>query len=119
MALPALFFSSCFGSFFSGHFVTLIYNLDIIIFNILIAMATANITTKSACFLLQALQFAFFTNYLFFKAEKQLKEKMIKQGFLIRDCSNYAGLQAGYYRIAVKTEEENKRLVTALKNSLS
>ncbi len=58
-------------------------------------------------------------NYLFFKAEKQLKEKMIKQGFLIRDCSNYAGLQAGYYRIAVKTEEENKRLVTALKNSLS
>lgn len=58
-------------------------------------------------------------NYLFFKAEKQLKEKLIKQGFLIRDCSNYVGLQDGYYRIAVKTEEENKKLIQALKNSLS
>lgn len=58
-------------------------------------------------------------NYLFFKAEKHLKEKLIKQGFLIRDCSNYVGLQEGYYRIAVKTEEENKRLIQALKNSFS
>jgi len=39
-----------------------------------------------------------------------LKEKKI----LIRDCSNYEGLKKGFYRIAVKTGEENQLLIQAL-----
>lgn len=57
-------------------------------------------------------------NYILFCAKKQLKEDMIKQGFLIRDCGNYAGLQSGYYRIAVKTEAENKAFIKAFKKAI-
>lgn len=41
-----------------------------------------------------------------------LKEKNI----LIRDCSNYEGLQNGYYRAAVKTHDENTILLQALRD---
>ncbi len=54
-------------------------------------------------------------NYIFFKGPKNLKEKCLLQGILIRDCSNYQALSEGYYRIAVRTHKENEMLVTALK----
>ena len=54
-------------------------------------------------------------NYIFFQAAEGLKEAMIEQGILIRDCSNYKGLEKGYYRIAVKTHEENEKLIQALR----
>ena len=41
-------------------------------------------------------------------------EELLKQGILIRDCSNFRGLKTGYYRIAVKTRGENDRLLRAL-----
>lgn len=51
-------------------------------------------------------------NYIFFHAqEKDLYEKALADGFLIRDCSNYRGLEKGYYRIAVRTREENERMI--------
>lgn len=37
------------------------------------------------------------------------------KGILIRDCSNFEGLGAGYFRIAVKTEEENTQLIKAFR----
>ena len=40
--------------------------------------------------------------------------KALEDGLLIRDCSNYEGLTEGYYRIAVRSEEENERLITWL-----
>ena len=47
-------------------------------------------------------------NYLFFRSDIiDLKERLIGQGILIRDCSNYVGLEPGYYRIAVRTRREN------------
>lgn len=48
-------------------------------------------------------------NYIFFKTDGtlNLKEEMLKQGILIRSCSNYRNLNQNYYRIAVKTESEN------------
>lgn len=58
-------------------------------------------------------------NYLFFRGPGQLFEACLEQGILIRDCSNYPGLQKGYFRIAVKTHEENQRLVVALQKILS
>ena len=41
---------------------------------------------------------------------------MKRKGILIRDCSNYQGLTKGYYRIAVKTEEENRQLIDAIRD---
>ncbi len=53
-------------------------------------------------------------NFILFYSVKGLKEALIKKGILIRDCSNYRGLSPGWYRIAVKSREENKRLLKAL-----
>jgi len=41
-----------------------------------------------------------------------------KQGILIRDSSNFEGLDAGHFRIATQTREENDLLVAAVKNYL-
>ena len=53
-------------------------------------------------------------NYLFFKGPEGLTEKALSRGILIRDCGNYRGLGPGYYRAAVKTHEENLKLLEAL-----
>jgi threonine-phosphate decarboxylase len=39
-----------------------------------------------------------------------------KQGFLIRDCSNYENLGQGYYRVAVKKRATNRKLLKAIKD---
>ena len=39
---------------------------------------------------------------------------MRSEGVLIRDCSNYCGLEKGYFRVAVRTREENNRLLETL-----
>jgi L-threonine-O-3-phosphate decarboxylase len=48
----------------------------------------------------------------------ELKNKMLKQGILIRDCSSFKGLDEYYIRVAVKTREENERLIDAFKRTL-
>lgn len=55
-------------------------------------------------------------NFIFFKDIKgvNLKENLLKHGILIRSCDNYIGLDKGYYRVAVRTREENEALVGAL-----
>ena len=58
-------------------------------------------------------------DYLLFYSEKNLYEMLLKKKMLIRDCSNYKGLESGYYRIAVKKQEENDRLIAALEAVLS
>lgn len=51
-------------------------------------------------------------NYLFFfSRRKELKEAFLEHGILIRDCGNYRGLTAGYYRVAVRTHAENEQLL--------
>lgn len=45
-------------------------------------------------------------------------EQMKQRGILIRDCSNYPGLEATYIRIAVRTHAENEKLIEAFKNIL-
>ena len=44
-----------------------------------------------------------------------LKNQMLKQGLLIRDCTSFKGIDEFYVRIAVKTHAENERLIDALK----
>ena len=55
-------------------------------------------------------------NYIFFKGKAGLYEKALKSGLLIRDCSNYPGLKKGYYRVAVRTHEENQELIRAMRD---
>ncbi|MGM0378111.1 MAG: threonine-phosphate decarboxylase CobD [Bacillota bacterium] len=61
-----------------------------------------------------------YANYLFFKLNKNLnlKDKLIKEKILIRSCKNYKGLTNKYYRVAVKTEKENKKLLNKIKKIL-
>ncbi|MFC1479379.1 threonine-phosphate decarboxylase CobD [Planctomycetota bacterium] len=60
-------------------------------------------------------------NYLLIRIENrritssELAEKMIHKGILIRDCSNYKGLDNRFFRIAVRTHRENVLCVNALK----
>ena len=57
-------------------------------------------------------------DFLLLKTDDPLYEKLLKKKILIRDCSNYRGLCTGYYRIAVKTHEENEKLITQLKDTI-
>jgi histidinol-phosphate/aromatic aminotransferase/cobyric acid decarboxylase-like protein len=45
-----------------------------------------------------------------------LREQLLEHDIAIRDCSNFVGLGDKYFRVAVRTREENTRLVAALKN---
>ena len=51
------------------------------------------------------------TNYLLFYSTIPFYDSLLDQGILIRDCGNFAGLPDGYYRIAVRTHEENRKLI--------
>lgn len=54
-------------------------------------------------------------NYLFFEGPKGLYRQALDAGLLIRDCGNYRGLSEGYYRIAVRRQEENERFIEWLR----
>jgi len=45
----------------------------------------------------------------------ELRDRLMHQRLLIRDCTNFMGLTPQFFRIAVRTSEENERLVEALK----
>lgn len=53
-------------------------------------------------------------NYMLLKSSYDLFALLKEKKILIRDCSNYEGLKKGFYRIAVKTGEENQLLIQAL-----
>lgn len=55
-------------------------------------------------------------NYLLFRAEENLDKRLKENGIYIRNCANYHGLGAGWFRTAVRTSEENKILTDAIKS---
>jgi threonine-phosphate decarboxylase len=73
-------------------------------------------------FLYQALRKLGFTvwqphaNFIFFhaKAFPDLEQRLLPYGILLRSCASYAGLDATYYRTAVRTREENLYLLACL-----
>lgn len=58
------------------------------------------------------------TNYLLFRSRPDLYERLLGKGILIRRCANFSGLDDTYFRIAVRTHEDNKQLISALKEIL-
>lgn len=64
------------------------------------------------------------TNFLLIKIKdkyftaKLLKKLLLDKKVLIRDCSNFRGLNSKFVRIAVRSHKENLKLITALKELL-
>jgi len=64
------------------------------------------------------------TNFILVKIEGplssgQLQERLIKHGILIRDCSNFRGLNNKYIRVAVRKRKDNLRLIGELETILN
>lgn len=86
---------------------------------------TKKMLKKEREFLIRELQmlgysvYGSMANYIFFESaeeeESSLYQQALSAGILIRDCSGYRGLGRGYYRIAVRTRQENERMITWLK----
>ncbi len=47
-----------------------------------------------------------------------LQEKLLHQGILIRDCGNFPALSPDFFRVAVRSREENQRLLAALAEAM-
>lgn len=64
------------------------------------------------------------TNFLLIKIENEnvnstyLKEKLVKYGILIRDCSNFRNLGERFIRLSVRRHSENVKLINLLKRIL-
>lgn len=56
-------------------------------------------------------------NYLFFQTPgiTDLDKRLEKYGIMIRNCGNYVNLGKDYWRVAVKSHEENEKLIKALR----
>lgn len=48
----------------------------------------------------------------------ELRSALLPKGIVIRDCSNYRGLDERFFRVAVRSREENRRLLAALAEAL-
>lgn len=58
------------------------------------------------------------TNFILIKTKskaKTIQNKLLKKNILVRDCTSFRGLDENYIRIAVKTRNENKKLIQVMK----
>lgn len=64
------------------------------------------------------------TNFLLVRIDRSetnastLAQRLLKEGIAIRVCENFAGLDSRFFRIAVRTAEENQRLCESLRAAL-
>jgi threonine-phosphate decarboxylase len=64
------------------------------------------------------------TNFLLVKildpklTSTALREELSKEGMLIRDCSTFVGLDNSYFRLTVRSIEDNAKIVEALKKKV-
>lgn len=58
-------------------------------------------------------------NFILFYTELPLDEMLLSEKILIRNCANFEGLEQGYFRIAVRSHEENSALVSAIERCLN
>ncbi len=57
------------------------------------------------------------TNFILIKTKqpaKLVQKKLLQQNILVRDCSNFRGLDSHYIRIAIRTHKENRKLLSAM-----
>lgn len=53
-------------------------------------------------------------NFLLFRDEPDLKERMLEVGVLIRACGDYEGLDDTYFRIGIRSHSENQEFIRRL-----
>lgn len=58
-------------------------------------------------------------NFLLFQSGTCLAARLRERGILIRSCADFHGLDASWYRVAVRTREDNDRLIAALREMLT
>ena len=58
-------------------------------------------------------------NYILIYNDRDLYRELLARRILIRDCSDYVGLDKGFYRLAVRTRDENDRLIAAINEVIS
>ncbi len=84
------------------------------------AEKTVSLISAERRFLLDSLDdlgfktFSSEANFLLFKGGKGLDDRLLREGFLIRNCDSYSGLGEGFFRIAVRGHSENEKLINAL-----
>ena len=57
-------------------------------------------------------------NFLLARGPQTLPEDLARRGVLVRGCEPFQGLGPGFFRVAVRGAEENRRLVEALRSVL-
>ena len=79
------------------------------------------LTARESAYMREALEARGFlvisgrTNYiLFYSEDHELHEELSGHGIMIRDCGDYPGITSGWYRVAVRTREENELLLSHL-----
>ncbi|NND87238.1 MAG: histidinol-phosphate transaminase [Nitrosopumilus sp.] len=58
-----------------------------------------------------------FSNFILIKTSydsTRLQKKLLKDNILIRDCKNFRGLNKHYFRIAIKSHNDNLKLIKAM-----
>ncbi|MBQ8825385.1 MAG: aminotransferase class I/II-fold pyridoxal phosphate-dependent enzyme [Ruminococcus sp.] len=60
-------------------------------------------------------------NYIFFRAKGnfELDKQLLYYNIFIRHCENYKGLNAEYYRVAIRKHEENQYFIQCLKKIIN
>ena len=59
-------------------------------------------------------------NFLMFRHSlKDLAKRLEQNGILIRDCSDFSGIEKGWYRVSLRSREDNRKLVEAIKENTS
>ena len=57
-------------------------------------------------------------NFILFRGPRDLHLELKKRGIAVRNCDNYAGLGAGWYRIAVRQHHENEDLIRTVRRCM-
>ena len=57
-------------------------------------------------------------NYLLLQGQETLGEQLRQKGVVLRSCANYPGLDASWYRTAVRTGPENEQLLKTMREVL-
>lgn len=57
-------------------------------------------------------------NFMLIKTDIDLYTRLLNRGVLIRDCSDFRGLEQGYYRIAIKNHDMNEEFIKIVEECL-
>lgn len=58
-------------------------------------------------------------NYLLFQSPIDLAAPLARRGILLRGCGGFRGLDGSWYRAAVRTGQDNERLIEAIREALA